>query len=163
MIAISRFSRDKNLSEIECKGCLSGDCYHLLGQDIASCYCYSQYSETFFSESDQTKTFYCKIHLVVKFLVQNLTFHVKVSVRIEHFKMHTNCQICPYYGVKWIKSWFFSMQNFSKIWFFKKKFSSKSETLQRTWPNIWRLAEIPTQNLTRCKIFNSESRQRKKF
>ena len=103
-------------------------------------------------KSDKSKKFYFKIWHDEKTLIENHAFHKKFLLKIMLFKksflfkimlfrkffssnscflkVHVKGKVCAFYGVKWIKTWFFVCNFFSKICFLRSFFSSKSCSLK---------------------------------
>ena len=88
---------------------------------------------------------------------QNLSHKENFNSKSCFLKKHKKCKICRFHGVKSIKTWFFRMQTFFKIWHVENFFNSKSNALYFFQSKIWRVVTTSNQNLTRCETFNSKS------
>ena len=113
--------------------------------------------------------FHSKSCFLEIFFLQNRAFSENFSSPKSCFlNMHVKRKICAFYGVKWVKTWFFVCKFFFKACFSKIIFSSKSCFLKIFSSNSCFLKIIFSStscflkniflpNLTRREIFNSKS------
>ena len=110
------------------------------------------------------KNLHSKSCFLEKFFFQNRAF----------LKLHVIRKNCAFYGLNWIKMWFFVCNNFYKVCFLKLIFSSKSWFIDSSFLQNhafkkyiflenWHVVKFLLQNLTRCRKADSKSDRMKSF